>query len=163
MVNDISHIYKFIYISNYKTASDIDLLQMYDIKAVLHIGLTPNTSKILQDYKAASIKYKFIKMGDTPTTNISNGCNETCNFINKQINRKINVLVHCKHGVSRSPTVVACYLMRLLYIKTPRTKPVLNDILSLINIYRPCIKPNDNFINQLKCHEAQICNAKSQL
>ena len=159
--NDISHIYKFIYISNYETARDIKTLKLYNINAILYIGTAPKPDRVIDMYKANGIIYKFIKMSDAIDVDITNCCDIACDFINTNAKHRLNILVHCKCGISRSPTVVACYLMRLLYAtKKNRPDPILNDILDLIHLYRPCSNPNINFITQLKQHEKQICEIK---
>jgi predicted protein tyrosine phosphatase len=156
-VDDISHIHKFIYISNYKKAVNIAALKSHDIGAVLYVGKTPKLDQTLHLYTINNIIHKFIKLEDTIDADISSCCDEACNFINYAAKNKINILIHCRQGISRSPTVVACYLLRLLYAtKKDRAHPVLNDILDLIHLYRPCSKPNTNFVLQLKKHEQDI-------
>ena len=54
--------------------------------------------------------YLYIPIEDRPSSNIGEHFERCFNFIEKNIG-KYNVLVHCKAGVSRSVTVVACYLM----------------------------------------------------
>lgn len=154
--NDISHIYKFIHISNYNTSKDIRLLKKLNIDAVLYIGASPKSTTTLQTYDDHGITHKFIYMTDTIDTDIQEGCDKACDFINKITKQKKNILIHCRKGVSRSPTVVAYYLMKLLYTQKDKMYPVLDDILSLIHIYRPCSRPNVNFIKQLKIHEKKI-------
>ena len=56
-----------------------------------------------------------IPVSDTIYSNISD-CFETAwQFINDNAEQHRNVLVHCQKGISRSPTIVASYLMRILY------------------------------------------------
>ncbi len=59
-----------------------------------------------------------------------------------------SVLVHCAHGVSRSPTIVAAYLM---LEKGMRRK----EAIEWIAARRPIVSPNDGFMNQLKSLEVQ--------
>ncbi|KAK7948585.1 protein-tyrosine phosphatase-like protein [Apiospora aurea] len=53
------------------------------------------------------------------------------------------VLVHCMGGISRSPAVVAYYLMR-------EEGMSLHDALGAIMKARPAMRPNDGFLRQLK-------------
>lgn len=56
------------------------------------------------------------------------------------------VLVHCAHGVSRSPTVVAAYLM----LENGWTR---RQAMEWIIARRPVVSPNDGFMEQLKSLE----------
>ncbi|KAF5373322.1 hypothetical protein D9615_007423 [Tricholomella constricta] len=57
--------------------------------------------------------------------------------------KKGKILVHCSAAVSRSPTIVAAYLMK-------HCGMTLKDALGLIVRARPAVCPNSGFIQQLK-------------
>ncbi|KAI1845338.1 hypothetical protein JX266_008433 [Neoarthrinium moseri] len=57
------------------------------------------------------------------------------------------VLVHCVGGVSRSPAVLAAYLVRKEGLS-------LREALRLLVSRRPCVRPNDGFLRQLRDMEA---------
>lgn len=63
-------------------------------------------------------------------------------FISEHIAQGHGVLVHCAAGRSRSATLVAAYLM--LEYQWPATKA-----LQLVKERRPCIQPNEGFLQQL--------------
>jgi len=101
-------------------------------------------------------------MKDTLDEDISRCFDEAYKFMID--NKNVNILVHCKKGVSRSPTIVAYYLMKLIHdytrkdsyvVRKQRTHSdeILPEVLELMCSYRPCVNPNTNFINQLKKHE----------
>lgn len=71
-------------------------------------------------------------------------------IIRKWIRGK-SILVHCAAGISRSPTLVAAYLM----IENGWTRRKAIEYLSKL---RMCICPNDTFMNQLKTLESRILN-----
>jgi protein-tyrosine phosphatase len=161
MVNNVSCIYKQIFISNQQNSCDINLLKQNDIKAILHLGNVKKSDEILLKYKKNNIVHKFIKMHDMYNTNINHCCNISYDYINQFTKSGDNILIHCKLGISRSPTIVAYYLMHTMHEymkKNNEVYPVLDEIMDLMRINRPCIKPNKSFINQLKIVEKNAIN-----
>lgn len=152
----ISHIYKNIFISDLAHAYNIDELINNNIRAILYLGTKNNSKYILDLYKSNNILYKFLKINDTCKSNISEYFEPAWDFINKNVSNNINILIHCRKGISRSPTIVAYYLTRKMHERMKKngtTEPVLDDILTLIKTNRPCVKPNKFFIKQLKNYE----------
>ena len=85
---------------------------------------------------------KKIKIKDSNEVNIIRYFGECLNFIKGEE----KILVHCRAGKSRSPTIVAAYLMwdkKLKYL----------DALDYIIRKRSIINPNDGFKEQLKIFE----------
>ena len=160
-MGDISCIYKQVFIGNYNQACDINLLKKNNIKSVLHLGCHKKSNKILLLYKKYNIHHKFIEMRDMQNIDINPYCTSASEYINYFTRRGDNILVHCKMGISRSPTVVAHYLMTLMHDHMKKQKsvhPVLDEIIDLIRINRPCINPNSGFITQLKQFEKEELN-----
>ena len=68
-----------------------------------------------------------------------------CDFIDRMMlqrskNGNKNILGHCFHGISRSPTAVIAYLMR-------KDRKDLATVLSQVKVKRPLVKPSANFTN----------------
>ena len=63
------------------------------------------------------------------------------------------VLVHCGVGVSRSALVVIGYLMINKHMP-------LSDAYALLQSKRPCVNPNDGFVEFLKTLDAQLANER---
>lgn len=87
-----------------------------------------------------------ICLSDREESNISQYFDEAHAFINRHITEGHGVLVHCAAGISRSTTLVAAYLMKSY-------KWSAYDALKLIKEKRPCIRPNDGFLEQLLVFE----------
>lgn len=73
-----------------------------------------------------------------------------CDFLEKQIERGRNVLVHCAAGVSRSTAVVVAHLMRTEDLS-------LDAALTRIRQVRPQACPNDGFMRQLELFRRMGC------
>jgi protein-tyrosine phosphatase len=152
----ISHIYKNIYISDIEHALNINELITNKINAVLYLGTHNKAPSILNKYQTNNISHKFLKISDTCDSNITECFEPAWNYINEQIKNGCNILIHCKMGISRSPTIVAYYLTRKMHehmINKGFVEPVLDDVLTLIKMNRPCSHPNKYFIQQLKSYE----------
>ncbi|KAI9312174.1 protein-tyrosine phosphatase-like protein [Dichotomocladium elegans] len=89
-----------------------------------------------------SITYKIINEMDVPETNLIQYFNETYDFIQGGLDAGGVVLVHCQAGVSRSPAVVAAYLMRVRSLPAQQALDIIRD-------QRSFVVPNDGFLEQL--------------
>lgn len=78
---------------------------------------------------------------DEESTNIKQYFKEGIEFIESNIG-KGNVLVHCAHGRSRSPTMAIAYMMY------KRSIP-LEDALGILKSQCDVVSPNVGFIRQL--------------
>ena len=154
MSDTISHIYRNIFISNYKQSVDLNSLYEYDIRAILYIGDKQKPEEVLNVYTKHLIVHRFIQIPNENNANISSCFDETFKFIDSH--KDVNVLVHCQAGVSYSPTVVAHYLIKVIHDHIKRkneNRQVCDEVLGLIGMYRPCIQPSPNFIKQLKFYD----------
>lgn len=114
------------------------------ISYIINIG-QPQTSLIslLDDYLK-------IDLSDEETSNIKQFFEQTNEFIQKAISKDKNILIHCRAGLSRSPTIVCAYLMK--YHK-------LNLMDAMIKISdKRGICPNRGFWHQLEEYEQELKN-----
>lgn len=95
------------------------------------------------------IRGKCINISDTFETLVDKFFDETHNFIEEARKNRCNVLIHCKAGISRSPTIAIAYLMKWKRLH-------LHDAYSFVKRCRPQISPNLNFMGQLVSYERQL-------
>ncbi len=77
------------------------------------------------------------------TPGLSAYFDNTTDFIEKELAKGNKVLVHCGAGISRSPTIVAAYLVKKKGMK-------LEDIIELFLDKRPIIYMAPIFVKELK-------------
>ncbi|KAG0735799.1 hypothetical protein G6F57_010447 [Rhizopus arrhizus] len=94
-------------------------------------------------YSPNEFNHKIIRITDNPEANIIQYFPQTTEFIHNAVTKQEPILVHCLAGVSRSPTVVAAYLM-------VTEKRRFKEALALIKRVRPFVNPNPGFLNQLR-------------
>ena len=152
--HDIDKISDFLYISNWDTANNLYELKKNNIKAVLTIETSNKPTHILNYYKQNNIDFLFLYLNDLPSENITKYFDVSYEFIDKNIKKGNNVLVHCMAGISRSSTLILNYLMRKYYerniYQNKCSECVLNYFLRAVKTKRQIINPNTGFINQLK-------------
>lgn len=83
-----------------------------------------------------------VDLDDHPDAAIRSILASTSDFIEANLSRGTSVVVHCQLGVSRSPTVVAAFLM------TKRGFGVLDALTAIIRA-RPRVLPNEGFMREL--------------
>lgn len=115
---------------------DLVVLDQYNIKHVLSLGVDAPV-------KNCDINYRFIKMLDLDRTDLHKYLGDCINFIENALNSKENILVHCNAGVSRSASIVIAYLIL-------KSSLSFESALALVKAARPCIRPNDGFMIQLR-------------
>lgn len=103
------------------------------------------------------IRGKCINISDTFEQLVDKFFDETHSFIEEARRNRCNVLIHCKAGISRSPTIAIAYLMKWKRLH-------LQDAYNFVKRCRPQIAPNLNFMGQLVSYERQLqMSDRSQL
>ncbi|AUV65295.1 PTP-2 [Alphabaculovirus myunipunctae] len=128
---------------------DIDAFRRFvdehDIGAVLSVwddGLLR-----IDDIGVARKDYMHVFIGDNEQANIMQYFESTYKFLEKKIHdENKNVFVHCHAGISRSATIVICYLMQ-------RRDMTFHEACKFVHDRRK-IRPNASFVRQLLMHEA---------
>ncbi|KAF7975429.1 hypothetical protein HWV62_9553 [Athelia sp. TMB] len=128
-------VFPCIYIGPFTAASDAAFLHAKGITHVLSIGHTP-TSRV------PGVTYLRLSLIDSESSSVDKVCAAAAPFLDEALAQGA-VLVHCSAGVSRSPTIVAAYLMR-------RHSMSLFDALGKIITARQIASPNSGFLAQLK-------------
>lgn len=119
-----------------KAATNYNLLKRFNIKYVLSVGL----DFINFTYpEKLHIRHKILLARDVPDYPIKDDFIEAVHFIKKGFEKHRGVLIHCKAGISRSPTIVIAFLMLLYKLK-------LLDAYSIVHKKRVYICPNEGFV-----------------
>ena len=150
---DLSKILDSLFLSDLESACNRDLIEEYKIKHIISI-LNSDTDilRIRSIHKDVNILH--IDIADTEETNINRYFGHTYFFIERAIERGENVLVHCRGGISRSPTIIAAYLIRKYHMN-------VFSALAHIGYIRICIDPNLSFTRQLeRCHRKMLIHSK---
>ena len=136
-----SQIFKWMYLGNFDSACNISDLRRLGIKYVLNLaGECKNT------LLPKSIVELHLKMKDLENFDVFEYFEKANEFINTVRNSGGTILVHCKYGVSRSPSFVIAYLVKYY----PFT---VDSALKFVKKRRPCINPNAGFLEQLEKYE----------
>jgi protein tyrosine phosphatase (PTP) superfamily phosphohydrolase (DUF442 family) len=144
---DITKITDELYISDYSTSSNKDILKNEGITHI--ITAVHGISHIYPD----DFKYKNIPLIDSPNENIY----QYFETINKYIDDVINnqngkILIHCMCGASRSATILASYI-----IYKGHGSVNVNDAINFLKQKRNIIDPNPGYIKQLKKYYNELC------
>ncbi|KAL4257524.1 Protein-tyrosine phosphatase-like protein [Pleurotus pulmonarius] len=137
-----------LYLGPCSAASSKPFLASNAITDVLSIGTSPAAT-------VESVTYHRLSLTDSATSSIEKIVDSACDIIDSALVSKNpngapgKILVHCSAGISRSPTIVAAYLMK-------RKGMSLKDALGCIVHVRPQISPNAGFLRQLKDMEMEL-------
>src|SRR5579883_2881879 len=139
----------YLYLGSRHVAKDRDLLDQYTITAVVNV--TPDEPNHFSNDPQFS--YLSCPINDDSDENISAYFDVASDFIEQMRNEGRNILVHCRGGVSRSPTIVLAYLIKYRDM----------DLQQAFTLVRKCrrIEPNDGFCKQLIEYETKLRGSAS--
>ena len=136
-----TRILSWLYLGTFSNACDIEELRRNKINYVLNCAQECNNTKLPPD-----IKEYHLNVRDVEDFNIIEYFEEANDFINKCRLSGGNILVHCKFGISRSPTFIIAYLYKY-------DNYSIDEALKFVSQKRNKIKPNKGFMNQLYQYE----------
>jgi len=142
----MQEIIPFLYLGDKKDAENKELLSCLCIKAIVNCCT-------YMEFPASSyhpgFEYFRVDIEDTSREPVHLFFEDVAKFIDSFVKRQLNVLVHCKSGVSRSVTITISYLLtRRLF----SLQKAFFHVLSKRNI----ICPNIGFMEQLGQYEETL-------
>ncbi|KAI6113431.1 protein-tyrosine phosphatase-like protein [Pisolithus croceorrhizus] len=139
-----------LYLGPCSAASSKPFLSKNSITHVLSIGASPSA-------RVDGVVYQRLSISDSASSSIAKVTDAACDLIDKALASKKGkgkILVHCSAGISRSPMVVAAYLMK-------RKGMTLKEALGKIIRVRPQVSPNAGFLQQLKDLDMELYGSVS--
>lgn len=129
-----------LYVSDHATAES---LQVYLSLGITHVLSSMNGSVHIPSHPQLRISHLQIPVADLPFAELACHLPRTSQFIHSALaDPNARVLVHCAKGISRSPSVVAAYLM-YAFCWAPK------KALAYVKNKRRGAEPNFGFITQL--------------
>ena len=142
--NPIDHIIDNIYLGDFRTADDINLLKEYNITHIINCAFN------LPNKFPNEITYKRLDLRDEPNQPIIEKLEEAYEFIKE--NKDKNIFIHCVFGKSRSGSVVIFYIMK-------EKKLNFQDAKNYVKNIRNIVEPNSGFELELnKYYDEHIAN-----
>ena len=146
--NPIDHIIDNIYLGDFRTADNIDILKEYNITHIINCAFN------LPNKYPEQITYKRLELRDETDQPIIEKLEEAYQFIKE--NKDKNIFVHCVFGKSRSASVVIFYIMK-------EKKLNFNEAKNFVKNIRQIVEPNSGFENELnRYYEEHIKNEKDE-
>ena len=146
--NPIDHIIDNIYLGDFRTADNIDILKEHNITHIINCAFN------LPNKYPEQITYKRLELRDETDQPIIEKLEEAYQFIKE--NKDKNIFVHCVFGKSRSASVVIFYIMK-------EKKLNFNEAKNYVKNIRQIVEPNSGFENELnRYYEEHIKNDKDE-
>ena len=140
----------FLYLSNYKAASNISELEKNNIKYII------NCSGDVCENVCNYINYLTLYLKDNTKENIECVFYKCIDFINKCKKENKKILIHCFQGISRSATIAIAYLVY-------NNKMNVDKAFNFIQKKRKIINPNLNFFLQLELFYKRLNNKEDRI
>ena len=140
----------FLYLSNYKAASNISELEKNNIKYII------NCSGDVCENVCNYINYLTLYLKDNTKENIECVFYKCIDFINKCKKENKKLLIHCFQGISRSATIAIAYLIY-------NNKMNVDKAFNFIQKKRKIINPNLNFFLQLELFYKRLNNKEDRI
>lgn len=115
----------------------------------------PEWRQVLGENDPIPFVTMFVPVSDQPSSDLLGYFDSCVRFIKEGIDSNGTVLVHCEHGVSRSPTVVVAYLMWKECVP-------LKVAMEVVVGKKPDVRPNAGFMEQLNLWDQMNCRIDVQ-
>ena len=126
-----------LYLSGEDTARNPEQLRSLGIKSIVACGCPAHFPN--------EFRYLRVTLPDHADAHVDRWLDPTADFISDSL-RIGAVLVHCKAGICRSPTMVIAYLLKH---RQAMEAPDVAAALALVRSARPCASPRAKFITAL--------------
>jgi Leucine-rich repeat (LRR) protein len=144
-----NEIVPLLYLGSVESFQDGAILREHSIGAVVRVMRQPLPLSV----RSMPLQFLCIAVQDSAHENLAQHFERAYEFIDDCIERRrCAVLVHCSAGISRSPTIVASYLMRKFDL-------TLQAALHLMRTKRPICQPNAGFMRQLADYERRLSSS----
>ncbi|KAI9166554.1 phosphatases II [Paramyrothecium foliicola] len=140
----VSEVESGLFVGDIASSLSADTLESNKITAIVSLADHPAPEWSSSDIRALvpADRHLFVHCHDSSTQDLLARLPEICDFIESmRHNSSGSVLVHCTRGVSRSPAIVAAYLMRKHRQSADRA------IAAIERVRR--VRPSPNFLAQL--------------
>ena len=127
-----------LFMSGYHSAKDLDALRRHGITHVVNL-----TAQHCENFHADFVSYSNFKLSDNSNFDLTPYFEEITQLIQQKIYEGKKVLVHCKMGVSRAPSLVIAYLIR-------KTNMKFKDAFDYVFRINSKISPNLGYLMQLQ-------------
>ncbi|CBJ29054.1 conserved unknown protein [Ectocarpus siliculosus] len=142
-----------LFVGTQKAAQDRSLLRRHRVSRIVCVG-TPafhqGDDDEVHSNGSKNISYLEVDILDLPSENLLGRLDSCVSFIEEGMSREENVLVNCVYAQSRSPTVVAAYLMRLKGLSVAQA-------IELVQEAQPTVHINPGFQAQLDLYSDLGC------
>jgi len=146
-----AQIRKRLYLSDWKSAKDGNLLMKIGISHILNCAKELNHSTENHSH----FEIMKLELQDKSSQRLSQDYDRAYEFIHKCRSSGGKVLVHCQQGVSRSASFVAMYLM---YTENCS----FDAAMAIMSSKRHIVQPNSGFIRQLRALEKKLAKEKGR-
>jgi hypothetical protein len=154
-----SQIDENVFLSNYGVASNPDILTLLGITHILNCTKDcpfAGSNGVDDTDLQGSVNFSFLRVPvvDERDQEIHLYFRQAIEFIESALttNQREShnrVVIHCKHGQSRSATIAAAWLIKC-------REQTTDEAIAYLKECRPKVSPNEGFIGQLKSYEENI-------
>ena len=139
--NHPSQIFKWMYLGTFESACNPSELRKLGINYILNCAYDCKNTQLPK-----GVTELHLKVRDEPNFEIFEYFEKANIFINKVRAKGGILLIHCKLGISRSPSFVLAFLMKYYNFS-------LQNALKFVRKIRPQVNPNEGFMNHLDKYE----------
>lgn len=143
-----SRILPFLYLGSAVDARSASKLSVLGVSRILNVS---DSARFEDDPRIVLKHIPVSDFGDTNLAPVFSACNE---FIAAAKSEGATILVHCRHGQTRSPTVVLAYLME-------REGMSLKEAYHLMSTARPRVAVHEAYFEQFRQVEISRYGANS--